>query len=282
MEEILFQKILVPVDGSKTSFDAFDWAVQIALPEQAVITALCIIDVRVSHEAHVYLPNLNQIGVSYENLSPTESAAAYQRWADKVIDYARNRSAAVHVKLNPEIVDGIPYKEIISRGAGHDLLVMGGWQMSSDYPGPFLAGSTVWQVVAHTDLPALHVFGEPQKIKTILVAYDDTPAAENALQLAATWAKTWNLKLVVLTVQPDGDQAQALLRQARRRVEPVSPRLIAREGDPGEVIKEIAGQHQCELISLGVPPHHLWQGHSLGGVIDNLLHTGTLPLLLSH
>jgi nucleotide-binding universal stress UspA family protein len=225
---------------------------------------------------------LDQIGVSYENLSPAESAAAYQTWANKVIDYAKNCSAAVQVEISPEIVDGIPYKEIISRSSEHDLLVMGGWEMSNNYPGPFLAGSTVWQVVAHTELPALHVFSEPRKIETILVAFDDTPAAQDALQLAVTWARVWDLKLVVLTVQPDGDQAQALLRQARRLAEPVSSRLIAREGDPAKVIKEIATEQQCDLISLGVPPHHLWQGHSLGGVIDNLLHTESLPLLLSH
>jgi nucleotide-binding universal stress UspA family protein len=278
----MFQKILAPLDGSKASFDAFDWAVQIALPEQAVITALCVIDVRVSHEAHLYLPNLDQIGVSYENLSPAESVAAYQTWAHKVIDYAKNRSATVQVEISPEIVDGIPYKEIISHSSEHDLLVMGGWQMSSDYPGPFLAGSTVWQVVAHSDLPTLHVSSEPRRIETILVVIDSTLAAWDALQLAATWARVWDLKLAILTIQPDGDQAQALLRQARRLVEPVSSRLFAREGDPGGVIKEVAAEHQCDMISLGVPPHHLWQGHSLGGVIDDLLHTGSFPLLLSH
>ena len=278
----MFQRILVPLDGSTASFNAFDWAVEIALIEQSLITALCVIDVRVSHEAQVYLPILNKISVSYENLSPAETTATYQEWAEGIINYARNRSSVVHVEMSAEIVSGIPYKEIISRSSEHDLLVMGGWQMWGDYPGPFLAGRTFWQVVAHTSLPALHVSSKPQKIETILVVYDDTPEAHDALQLAAIWAKVWELKLVVLTVQPDGDQAQALIQQARRRVEPLSPRLIAREGDPGEVIKEIAGQYQCDLISLRVPPHHLWQGPSLGGVIDNLLYTSTLPLLLSH
>jgi nucleotide-binding universal stress UspA family protein len=279
----MFQRILVPLDGSRASFDAFDWAVAIARPEQALITALCVIDVRVSHEAQVYLPLLeDEIGVSYRSLSPADTTAVYQEWSQKIIDKARNRSAAVHVSINTEIVQGIPYKEIISRSSKHDLLVMGGWQMSSDYPGPFLAGRTFWQVVSRTGLPALHVFGEPQKVKTILAVYDDAPAARDALQLTATWAKIWNLTLVVLTIQSNGHQAQTLLQEARRRVEPLNPRLIAREGDPGTVIKEIAAEHQCDLLSLGVPPHHLWQGYSLGEVIDDLLYTGSLPLLLSH
>jgi nucleotide-binding universal stress UspA family protein len=223
--------------------------------------------------------------VSYRSLSPADTVAVYQEWSEKIIDKAQKRSLAASVKLRPQVVNGIPYKEIISRSSQYDLLVMGGWQMSSDYPGPFLAGCTVWQVIAHTGLPTLYVpdvLEEPPKIKTILVAYDDTPAARDALQLAGTWAKIRNLTLVVLTIQSNGDLAQTLLRKARRRAEPVSPRLIAREGDPAEVIKEIAAEQRCDLISLGVPPHHLWQGHSLGRVIDDLLHTGSLPLLLSH
>jgi nucleotide-binding universal stress UspA family protein len=57
----MFQQILAPLDGSRASFNAFDWAVAIARPEEALITALCVIDVRVSHEAQVYLPGLGEM-----------------------------------------------------------------------------------------------------------------------------------------------------------------------------------------------------------------------------
>lgn len=278
----MFQQILVPLDGSTASFNALDWAIEIALTQESSITALCVIDERVAHEAQLYLPILDEIGVSNEHLAPTELASTYQQWAEGVIDRAEKRASAVRVEIRPEIMRGIPHEKIVSRCSMHDLLVMGGWKMADDYPGPFLAGSTFWQVVANTELPAFHVASEPRKIETILAAYDDNPEAQDALQLAATWAKVGDLKLVVLTVQSDGDQAQALLQQAHQRVAPLNPRLIARDGNPGEVIKEIAGQYQCDLISLGVPPHRLWQGHSLGSVIDNLVHNGNIPLLLSH
>jgi nucleotide-binding universal stress UspA family protein len=186
------------------------------------------------------------------------------------------------VALRPQIITGIPYREIISQSSAYDLLVIGGWNASSSYPGPFLAGSTLREVVTHTQLPALCVTGPLQKLEAILVAYDDSRAAQDALQLATTWTQAWGLTLNVLVVQSDGEQAQQLLRQARRRVEPVTPRLIAREGDPAKVIKEIAAQNHCDLISLGVPSQHLWFKHSLGRTIDTLLQTGNLPLLLSH
>jgi nucleotide-binding universal stress UspA family protein len=272
----------VPLDGSQASFNAFDWALRLALPQRASITALCVIDVRVSHEAQLYLPVLDHIGVSDRIMAPAETAAAFEAWAAGIITRVQQRAAAVQFEIRAEIASGVPYQEIISRSTTHDLLVMGGWGLSGDYPGPFLTGSTFRYIVTRTTLPAFHIFGEPQRIKTILVVDDDTPAARDALHLAASWAKEWDLTLVVLVIQPDGDRAQAQLRQARQRVAPVIPRLIARDGDPGQAIRAIAAQHACDLVCLGVPARHLWPGHSLGRVIDDLLQAETWPLLLSH
>ena len=159
---------------------------------------------------------------------------------------------------------------------------MGGWKISGDYPGPFLAGNTLWQVVAHTDLPILQISSELQRIETILVAFDGRSKSCDALQLAETWAKAWGLNLVVVTVQSNKKQVQDVLKQVRQRLEPFNARLVAKEGEPGTVIAELARQHQCNLISLGVSPHHSWRGYSLGGVIDELLNSDPLPLLLNH
>lgn len=277
----MFKRILVPLDGSTASFNAFDWALEIALGEQsqALLTALCVIDVRVSHEAQVYLPRQDEIAVSYEIVTPAEAASTYQAWAQKIIDYARKRSAAVHLEIQPEIVSGIPYEEIISRSAEHELLVLGGWQMSSDYPGPFLGGNTFWHVAIHTKLPTFFVSTPLRKIETILVVYDDTLEAQHALQLASTWAKVWKLKLIALVMgQPDEERAQTWLQQA----DSAALQLITRAGEGFEVIQEVAAQFHCDLISLGVQSHHLWPGHSLGAVTDKLLRSGNIPLLLSH
>ena len=56
----MLQQILVPLDGSIASFNAFGRAVEIALTQQSVTTALCVIDVRVAHEAQLCLPLLTK------------------------------------------------------------------------------------------------------------------------------------------------------------------------------------------------------------------------------
>jgi nucleotide-binding universal stress UspA family protein len=278
----MFQRILVPLDGSTASFNAFDWAIQIALGEQSVITALCVIDARVSHEARLYLPMQDQISVSAETPSASKLSSTYQEWAEQLSRQAQGRGAAVNVEVRPQIITGIPYQEIISHSSTYDLLVMGAWNTSAAYAGPFLAGKTLRQVVTHTHLPTLCVAGHLQKLETMLVAYDDSREAQDALQLAASWSQASGLTLIVLTVQPDGQRAQELLQEARRRAMPVVPKLVAREGHPIDAILEVANEYQCNLITLGVHPVHSLLGQTLGPVTDALLHTHNLPLLLSH
>lgn len=279
----MFQRILVPVDGSVTSFVALNQALRIAACEQADITALCIIDARIPHEGQIYLPINDEVHVSQDFLSRAQAMVTYQAWADQISNQVISRGTALGVKVQPEIVIGIPYQEISTRATTYDLLAMGTWQPMRTYPGPFLGGQTLQQVIAQTQLPLLYVPNHTrQQLQTILVAYDDSHEAQDALQLAATWAQVWHLTLIVLTIQPDGRQAQTLLKEARQRAAPVVPRLVSRDDDPVQAILTIAKKYRCDLIALGAHMHRSLFGHSLGRITNDLLLATHLPLLLSH
>jgi nucleotide-binding universal stress UspA family protein len=277
----MFRQILVPLDGSRASFNALAHALQFSKDKETVITALCVIDSRVSHEARLYLPDEDDIIASDEIEPPTRTAAIYQNWAQQIIARAQTQGQAAGVQIQSKIISGIPYQEIITHSSRYDLLVMGGRKSATTYPGPFLDGNTLQYVVTHTHLPALCVFDSPEKLKTILVAYNDSRTARDALQLAATLCRTWGLTLIVLTVQPEGRQAQRILHQARRRAAPVVPRLVARDGDPAEAILNIAATYNCDLIVMGVHAQSPFRT-SFGKVSSTLLHSGRLPVLLSH
>jgi nucleotide-binding universal stress UspA family protein len=278
----MFQRVLVPLDGSSASFHALEQALQVANRERTEITALYVIDARVLSEARVYLPMYDEMRVSDDIVPPSKAALTYQAWAQQVTARARARGQSVGVKVHTDIVTGIPYQEVITRSPEFDLLVMGIWGTSRDHPGPFLAGNTLQHVVLNTRLPTLCVRDEARKPRRILVAFDDSHEALDALQLTATWANAWGITLIVLTVQEDGDRAQALLRKAHDRVRPTSPRLVARNGDPADAILAVAAEHNCDLIAVGVPAGRRMPGLSGDHVVDTLLRTSSLPVLLSH
>lgn len=278
----MFQQILVPMDGSTASFHALEQALQIAVHDGAVVTALYVIDARVLSEPHVYLPMHDQLRVSDEVVPPSKAASTYQAWAQQVTARARARGESAHVELRTDTVTGIPYQEIATCSSQYDLLVIGIWDTTRTYPGPFLAGTTVQHVVARTHLPILCVQSQLQKLESILVAYDGSREALDAVQLAATWSQAWGLTMIVLTVQQDGDQAQALLQKARARAHPVSPRLVARDGDPAEAILTFTIEHHCDLVALGTNAGRRVRVTPAGGVVDTLLRSSKLPMLLSH
>jgi nucleotide-binding universal stress UspA family protein len=114
------------------------------------------------------------------------------------------------------------------------------------------------------------------------VVLDETSETLDSLQLAATWADTWGLKLVLLSVQPDGGQARELLDKAQERIAPVKARLVAREGDATAAILNTALDSKCDLIAVGVHSEHALLRHPSNSTIESLLENSTLPLLLSH
>ncbi len=278
----MFQRILVPFDGSTVGSYALDQALRIARRERAVITALCIIDARVLDEPDVCLPIDDEIQVSRQVVPPSTAMLTYQAWAEQIAARAQERGKEVGVDVQSEIVTGIPYREVISRCSRYDLLVMGVWDTPDDYPGPFLAGTTYWHIITHTRLPTLCIRGQSRDIQRILVAYDDSREAVDALQLAVTWCRAWELSLVVLTMQPDGDRAQAILRKARERAHPLIPTLVTRSGDPTQVIPAIAQDYECDLIALGVHCDHGLLERPNDSTANAIIRISTLPVLLSH
>ena len=278
----MFKQILVPLDGSETSLYALDQALEIAKREDALLTVLCVIDTRLLYEARVYLPTSEGVRVNEDIVGAQNVESTYQAWADRLTTEALERGESAGVQVQAEIVTGIPYQEITARSKDYDLLVLGPWNISRDYAGPFLAGSTIWHILAHTQLPVVCVQEAGLPLETLLVVLDDSSETVDTLQLAATWAEAWGLKLVLLTVQPDGDQAQELLHKAQERIEPVKARLVAREGNATAVILGTALDFKCDLIAVGVHSEHALLRHPSNDTIEGLLEDSTLSLLLSH
>lgn len=131
----MFQRILVPLDGSAASSHALDQALGIANRERSVVTALYTIDARVLGEARVYLPMRDEMRVSDETVPPSKAMRTYQAWAQQVTSCARTRGEEAGVQVRTEIVTGVPYQEIISRSSQFDLLAIGTWDTSRSYPG---------------------------------------------------------------------------------------------------------------------------------------------------
>jgi len=136
-------------------------------------------------------------------------------------------------------------------------------------------------------------------MKTIVLAFDESPEAHRALEKTAELAKALQARVVVTSVAP-------IMQLSGRGVGPYDPtdpperhRVLARDaaailaergidataatglGSPGDVIVELADEQGADLIVLGMS-HHPQLSRILGSVSEDVAHHAHCDVLLVH
>ncbi|HZA27345.1 MAG TPA: universal stress protein, partial [Actinomycetota bacterium] len=115
--------------------------------------------------------------------------------------------------------------------------------------------------------------------RTILIGTDGSETAAIALRKAIALAKRCSAQLVIVSAHGTGrvtkKQAPAILHDARQvaRDKGVETATVMREGDPSEILLDVAEIRGADLIVLG----NLGMGRAtrfrLGGVPDQVAHS---------
>jgi nucleotide-binding universal stress UspA family protein/nitrite reductase/ring-hydroxylating ferredoxin subunit len=122
--------------------------------------------------------------------------------------------------------------------------------------------------------------------RTILIGTDGSETAEIALRKATALAKRFEGQLLIVCAHGSGrvtkKLAPEILHDARQRAreQGVETATVMREGDPAEVLVDVAEVRDADLIVLG----NLGMGRAtrfrLGGVPDHVAHSAPADLLI--
>ena len=260
--------ILCPVDFSEFSRHALHYAVAIARPQHAAVTALYVVPpVQTAYPAlgpAAYVPYVYT----------TQDLGEFHRTLEKFV-------ADVNYPVTCISVEAVVVDEILRRAAElpADLIVMGTHGRTGF--DRLLLGSVTERVLAKTSRPVLTIprrspdvgpVSEPL-FRNVLCPIDFSPSSMAALayaeDLAGNGAKlhvlhvaerlpAWQLVPAVATGAPD--DPLVVLRSARERVHSVIPSRLRRagaveelitEGDAGDEILNAAGTSNADLIVIG-------------------------------
>lgn len=253
-DENLFADLLVPVSGDAASFNGLEQALIIAKRETAHLYGL-----------HV---------VPTEGEIESEAAAAIKAEFER-------RCAESGVKGSLVVVAGDVPGTICDRARWADLVVL---NVSFPPPSQPLArlGSGLSTLIRRCPRPVLALPGSITELDRVLLAYDGSPKAQEALYVACYLAKRWGMSLSVLSVAERGRSPQPIMEQAQGYLKNhgVEARSVVRDAPVVQSILQTAEEHSINMLVMGGYGHTPMPEIVLGSAVDEVLRTSGLPVLI--
>jgi nucleotide-binding universal stress UspA family protein len=281
----MFDKILVPIDGSSDSWVAVEHAITLAKEEDARILGLYIADERV-----IYAPCWSAAGVM-DPLSPDcnpvllEQAETMRKQireqGEKALKDMRQRCVTAGVEVETTFESGVVNQIILDYADQVDLVVMGRHGAGGKWSGPLL-GSTFEAVARHASVPVLATTSDARPLNTLLVAYDGSDRAKQALTIGLHLASRNNRQLVLLTVDDGhGDRPAASFEAAvLAKEQGVDAKRLLVKGHVAEEILKAAAEENADLILMGAFGHSRFLSALLGSTVDDVVHSATIPVMV--
>lgn len=250
----LFEDILVPIAGDGTSWPALEQALVIAQLEGARIYGL-----------HV---------VNDQDQDTSSGKDALNKEFNRLCENTK-----VSRKLTFE--QGTISRVICDRSRWIDLLVI---KLSyPPEPGPIAKlGSGFHTLVRRCPTPILAVPGEPSPMQKVLLAYDGSPKADEALYISTYIAGRWGVNLNIITVREANSSSSLIQNEAKKYLKSydIQAHYLDQDGPVVDTILQTAAETGCDLILMGGYGYSPVKEIILGSSVDQVLRASTIPTLI--
>ncbi|UCC53464.1 MAG: universal stress protein, partial [Anaerolineaceae bacterium] len=252
--EKLFSHILVAIDGQDTGWHALQEATRVAKREKGTILGLHVVDT-----------------VKAVNSEMAQAIAA---------EFKR-RCQEVGVLGEIAITTGPVTGTICYRARWADLVVVS----LSHPPGPGPVdrlNSQFAQLLRRSPRPILAVPRVDAGLQRLLLAYDGSPKANEALFVARYMVEKWEASFMVVTVKEAKGGGKKTSMRARRYLEEhdIQADYLVKKGDPSTIIVQTARDIDCDLIIMGGYGSNPVSEIVSGSVVDDILRSRNRPVLI--
>ena len=292
----MYEKIMVPLDGSNAAEMVVPYAEEIATKFNSEIALVSVAEPTPAESDHLFRAYLKTI-------------------QEKVRTELGNWGAKPGTPVTIEVLAGKPAQEILSYAADKNvsLVVMASRGTSGE--GPWLLGNIAAKVLRATTKPVLLVRKEAPAeglqrkglIKRILVPLDGSKVAEQIVPHAEELARCMGAELILFQAYESflgvisGEamvtmSAEEIKEANRHREEDAKAYLrtiagtlremgltvseVVVPGDPADVILSYAESNAVDMISMSTHGLSGLKRWVFGSVTDKALHAGNMPVLV--
>jgi len=276
------KKILSVLDPSPSTLEADACAFRLAEATGAALTGMVVADIAARKTATAAMG----IGTSELAREARVRAIETERLAaQEAMNLFSKQCRERKVRANLVSVEGEAVSSIAAESLNHDLIIFG----ASAAPGEEETAELVAKLMAAGPRPILAVGrnrGETTPSR-VLIGIDDHPQSWKSLHMFLLLMPEPLVEEVALVslVPPSGhDIAEARLLKAKRMVEAygLKATTICQEGEPVEMIPQLARANNVSTIVLGPYSKPTWQRIFFGSVTRKILERAEFSLFLYH
>lgn len=275
----MIKHVLVPTDGSPHAMIGVRYAVALAKRHEAVLHALHVIDVKLL-EGPMLRDITSSLGQEpFANLQNKVSIILEERGRVALAEVEKACEEA-GVKCAADMTTGVVSRCILDKSELVDIIVLGRSGEHSQWLDG-LMGSTSEAVARHSNRPVLVTTTDSPSLQRLLLAYDGSERAREALKTAAVFARDWGASLLVMTVGDEG--SDRIQKEAGAYLEPhgVAVEYRVATGDTAPAIVQAALDWNADLIIMGAYGHSRVIEVLMGSVTAHVLNNAPCPVLLA-
>lgn len=279
-----YRRILVAVDGSESSKNAFRQACRIALDDGTWLTVITTIP---SYEDLFQMPSIQE-----------KVSMALRAEGEKIVAGIKRIAAEENAYIKILLEEGTPFDTIIDTAeeGSYDLIVMG--RLGSKRIEKALVGSVTARVIGNSQRDVL-VFPLNSKIgwKNILLATDGSKYSISATNKAVAIAKSYGGEIKAVSVVDVTEEFQTEAPEAvdrlitgakgfveevkkKAKAEGVETEPLVKEGHTYKVITDLAREFTSDIIIMGSHGRTGIKRLLMGSVTEKVLGYAPCPVLV--
>lgn len=279
----MIKSILVGLESAENNPIVTKYALELARFFDARVQGVHVVDIR-----KLYSPFVEDVFYSMGMASVPNFQDLVRRRLLEITEVLKDAFldalAKAGVKGEFHSQEGVVSEVLTQEAHKNDLLVIG-TKGERFKVAEILLGSTFEEVVRRVNRPVIVVPAGCERfyVKRVLLAYDGSDKASNALQFVASAIDGRDIELEVLVVQDSLIlDAPAALEEARKYLagRSIAARYNLLQGEAASLIHQHAALHHCDMIVMGSYDPSFLRNLLLGSTTDELLAQARLPVLL--
>lgn len=284
----MLRQLVVGVDGSDDSMLASRQAIRIAERTQSAVKYVSIVDSRKTELPIVY--SGGSYNVAFERTfipADPELRGFYDRlkqdlqaFAEKCVERCAEEARERKVESTTVVRSGLPSALLLEECRSGDLLVIG-QRGENAHHNRTIVGSTTEDIVHSAPRPVLVCPHTTTDLRRGVLAYDQSPSSENALQFCVGFGPNLWDDFVLLSLGEAEEPSPRVERELRFLTKHDIPaRVSCRSGAPVQTILEAATAEEADVIIVGAHAKTSIREYLLGSTTSHLVRRSSRPVLI--